>query len=150
MCRSNEFKGTVRYANPTFAWASYLQEMGRSLFKWFRIVLHTFDSNLNQIELIHLGFWWAGQINPIASESIQIHHSCGNPICKKSKACFSNFLKLCFTTFDANQKQIKLMRPGLQFARLTPEFKCTVKYENQTFARASYWLEIGSVHFKMF
>ena len=120
------------------------------IFKGFKIVLHTFDANLNQIEHIHLGFWWAGQMNPIASESIQIHHSCGHPICKKSEACISKCFKTVLHTFDANQKQIKLMRSGLQLARLTPEFKCTGKYENQRFARASYWLEIRSVHFKMF
>ena len=56
MGRSYESKCTVKFANPTFALTSYLQISEALVFKGSKIALHTFEANLNQIELIYLGF----------------------------------------------------------------------------------------------
>ena len=46
-----ESKSTGKYANLESAWASYLQEIGRVLFKDFKIVPHPFDADQNMKEI---------------------------------------------------------------------------------------------------
>ena len=54
MDRTNESESTEKKANLRRHHIGKKSEA--CIFKGFKVVLHTFDANLNQIELIHLGF----------------------------------------------------------------------------------------------
>ena len=76
------------------------------IFKGFKIVLHTFDANLNHMRLCVQAPLKGRNLNPRAPESMQMSNPRGHNIYKKSEECIFKGFKIVLHTSDAYQNQI--------------------------------------------